>query len=537
MFTLRWRRNWKFVAVYVAGLLALVGLFGSARVTALTSSERSSRSSVDDADNIEGTVDLWDPDVVHEIEIRFDKADYDRMLATFRSEGSKTYIEADMTIDGTKLDSVGLRFKGNSTLFSLGGRRNLPAGGGLPGGQQVPVPGGQQLPGGQQVPGGQQLPVPGGQQVPGGPGASIVRPQPGGQLPGPPPAGGFGGQGGQGGPPQGGPAQGGPAQGGQIIGGGNAVTVTADQPEKLPWLIQFDEFVKNRRYQGQKEIAVRPLAGVTPNTALNEVLSLQLIGLAGAPSERSAYSSFTVNDSEPVLRLVVEQPGDEFAVDRFETEGVLYKSLSTGRFQYLGEDPLAYENAFRQITQKKQHDLAPLIKLLKWVGEASDAEFDADLDDHVDVTALARYLALHNLLLDFDDMGGPGQNSYLWFDLDTEKFTVVSWDVNLSLSGNVSQGPLESGIGGTRGPAGIGGNALKNRFLASTKFQQVYLQEYREIYDELLVEGRALEALSKVEKLLTDKATALVDRATITSEVARMRQTLTGRTEGLKGKL
>ena len=39
MFSLRWRRNWKLVAVYVAGLLALVGLFGSARVTAFTSSE------------------------------------------------------------------------------------------------------------------------------------------------------------------------------------------------------------------------------------------------------------------------------------------------------------------------------------------------------------------------------------------------------------------------------------------------------------------------------------------------------------------
>src|SRR5262245_5913172 len=120
MFTLRWRRNWKFVAVYVAGLVALVGLFGSARVTALTSSERTARSLVDDADNIEGKVDLWDSSVVHKIEITFDKADYDRMLATFRSEGSKTYIEADMTIDGTKLDSVGVRLKGNSTLSSLG---------------------------------------------------------------------------------------------------------------------------------------------------------------------------------------------------------------------------------------------------------------------------------------------------------------------------------------------------------------------------------------------------------------------------------
>ena len=491
MFSVRWRRNWKLVAVYVAGLAALVGLFGSARVTAVTSSERAAKDQPNDKKNIIGKVDLWDFDELHTIEVRYDAADYDRMIATFRADGSKTYIEADVTIDGTTIESVGLRLKGNSTLFALGGRRG---GAGIqPGGQ-----GGQMI-----VPPGASVPALGGPRTQGGAA--------------PPP--------------------------GVITGGGldgsAGTTASAEQPEKLPWLIQFDEFVKNQRYQGQKEIAVRPSAGTTPSTALNEVLSLQLIGLAGEPSERSAYSSFTINGSTPTLRLVVEQPGDEFAGDNFDHDGVLYKSLSTGRFQYLGEDPLLYANAYRQITQKNEQDLAPLIGLLKWVTDATDAEFDADLDKHVDVTSLARYVALHNLLLDFDDMGGPGQNSYLWYDLDTERFTVISWDVNLSLQGNASQGPLDAGIGGGRGgPGGPGGmNPLKTRFLASAKFQQIYLQEYRKIYDDLLVGGRALSALDDIEKFLTANATSLLANATITADVQRMRQTLTSRTEALKGKL
>ncbi|MEO5841785.1 MAG: CotH kinase family protein [Acidimicrobiales bacterium] len=505
------------MAVYVAGLVALVGLFGSARVVAVTSSDRTANEQPNDKNNINGTVDLWDADVLHTIEVRFDSADYTRMLAAFRADGSKTYIEADITIDGTKIESVGLRLKGNSTLRSL-----LGGGGGIGG---APVGGGQ-LGGGQL--GGGQVPPGGGQARP--PGASIPQQQ-----------------------QQGGAVPGGP------IGGGTTTTVSTDQPEKLPWLIQFDEFVKNRRYQGQKEIAVRPSAGVTPTTALNEVLSLQLIAMAGEPSERSAYSSFAVNGTKPTLRLVLEQPGDEFAGDNFDDEGVLYKSLSTGRFQYLGEDPLAYSNAYRQITQKNEHDLAPVIKLLKWVTDASDAEFEADLDKHVDVASLARYVALHNLLLDFDDMSGPGQNSYLWYNLETKLFTIISWDVNLSLSGTLTQGPLDAGgfggagarIGGTAVPGGgaippggggaipggLGGNLLKTRFLASAKFQQVYLQEYRKIYDDLMVGGRALTALANVEKFLTSKATSLIDTATITADAQRLRQTLTGRTEGLKGKL
>jgi spore coat protein CotH len=86
-------------------------------------------------------------------------------------------------------------------------------------------------------------------------------------------------------------------------------------------------------------------------------------------------------------------------------------------------------------------------------------------------------------------------------------------------------------------PAGLGGNPLKTRFLASAKFQQIYLQEYRQIYDDLFVGGRALGALASVEKFLTTKTTSLVNSATITAEVQLMRQTLTGRTEGLKGKI
>jgi spore coat protein CotH len=95
----------------------------------------------------------------------------------------------------------------------------------------------------------------------------------------------------------------------------------------------------------------------------------------------------------------------------------------------------------------------------------------------------------------------------------------------------------QGGGGGGAIPGGLGGNLLKTRFLASKQFQQIYLLEYRKIYDDLFVGGRALGALASVEKFLTTKATSLIDAATISADVQRMRQTLTGRTEGLKGKI
>ncbi|WP_223884105.1 VTC domain-containing protein [Micromonospora craniellae] len=83
----------------------------------------------------------------------------------------------------------------------------------------------------------------------------------------------------------------------------------------------------------------------------------------------------------------------------------------------------------------------------------SDTEFDEQLADRVDVESFARYVAWQNLLLNFDDMSGPGRNYYLWYDLTSKKFTVVGWDYNLTFSGDAGQGPHEQGRlgGGFRG--------------------------------------------------------------------------------------
>ena len=389
-----WRRNWKFVSGYAALVLLLVGLFGGTRVTAIATGGRESTAALmAGVDNVSGRVDLFDDTKLHTIELSFDPVDYERMLSTFRTSSTKDFIEADLRIDGTLLESVGLRLKGNSTLFALRGGRGAPAGG--PGGA---VPGGA---------------VPGGGPV--GPGGVVTGG--GAAIPG----------------------------GGAVLGGGlGGATANTSEPEKLPWLIQFDEFVSGRRYQGQKEISIRPIAGSTPATALNEALALKLVGLAGEPTERSSYSSFAINGSAPSLRLVVEQPGDEFAADNFDDPGVLYKTLSTGAFVYRGEDPLAYTDSYRQITGKNDHDLQPMINLLRWVSESSDAEFAENLARYVDIESFARYVALQNLLLNFDDIAGPGQNGYWWYNLETKRFSVVSWDMNFALSGNVNQGPFET---------------------------------------------------------------------------------------------
>jgi spore coat protein CotH len=136
------------------------------------------------------------------------------------------------------------------------------------------------------------------------------------------------------------------AAGGQMGGGFGRTSLKAEEPETLPWLIRFDEFVDGRRYQGHREIAVR-VGGMGGGSAgLNEALSLSLLASAGEAVQQYSYAGFTVNDRPTTARLIVEHPDQNFTDQ--------------------GDDPTNYQDDFDQITMKGSQDLQPVIDLVQW---------------------------------------------------------------------------------------------------------------------------------------------------------------------------
>jgi spore coat protein CotH len=517
----RIRHYWKLLVLCGAFLVTCAVVFSTVRVAPLVSSA-SDRSGDDVTQNINGTVDIFDATVAHDITLTFRDADYQRMLDDYWDGNEKEYVEADLVVDGTMISSVGIRLKGNSTLGSLT-RNGQSRPGGIGGGRNR---------GGQNPQGGNQGGFPGGQPPAGLPGADGAAPV------------------------------------GNPRGGATRAGLKAEEPENLPWLIRIDEFVDGRRYQGHREFAVRVggIGGMGGGaTVVNEALSLSVLAAAGQTAQRYAYSSFTVNDRPTTARLIVEHPDEGFA-DTLGDSGVLYKSLASGQFTDQGDDPTDYTDDFDQITMKGSQDLQPVINLIRWATTSSDTDFDKQLADHVDVQAFARYLAAQNLLLNFDDMSGPGRNYYLWYDLKTKKFTVVGWDYNLTFAGNATQGPHDSGGMGGRfrggqqpqdqqpqgfeppagmqppggqqpggGPGGgfggMGGNKLKERFLASAAFKPVYEEAYRELYDKIYANGTAAAAVDRLAGLLP--TVDGYNEQSTTNEINQLRTTIKQRTEHL----
>lgn len=312
-------------------------------------------------------------------------------------------------------------------------------------------------------------------------------------------------------------------------------SVSFDDPSTLPLVISFDHFVGGRGYQGRTELAVRPVMGAHGAT-LNEAVALQLIAESGQASQRFTWVRFRMNGAPARTRLVIENPDQNYAVSLGRGTGALFKSKATNAFAYKGEDATQYAEDFSQLSAKGSLDLAPVIGLLRFVDRSTDAEFDANIASWIDVDSFALYVATHDLLGNFDDMSGPGRNFLLWYDAGDRRFTVITWDMNLALSGmgarpgapggpprefrgpapgamaldggappGLRAPPGGGGSGGGGGPGGGGpggggpghamrmGNTLKSRFVKSAAMAPLRAEARERLSAMWFTSGRAAQ--------------------------------------------
>src|SRR5699024_630729 len=128
----RLRRHWVLPAALVTFVAVAALVFGGVRITPIIAGDEAVRAAGITHD-IEGTQDLFDDSVRHEVGVSIPDSEYSRMVEAYVDNGAKKWVSATVTIDGTRIENVGVRLKGNSTLMSLRGGGGFP-GPGVPGG-------------------------------------------------------------------------------------------------------------------------------------------------------------------------------------------------------------------------------------------------------------------------------------------------------------------------------------------------------------------------------------------------------------------
>ena len=341
-----------------------------------------------------------------------------------------------------------------------------------------------------------------------------------------------------------------------------------DDPATLPWILRLDTFVDDQTWDGWSELVIR---GNSSATSLNEAVALGLLEATGLAAQAAIASAVSFNGGEAQLRLVVQNPDEQWTAEELGAGTLLYKAESTGSWDDVGDDPADYAVSFDQ--EAGADDLTPIVELMDFLNNADDATFAAELADHLDIEAFATYLAFQDLVGNTDDIDGPGNNSYLAIDPDTGVATVVNWDLNLAFGGAPGGGmggpgmgggamgdraelpegftppegrelpegftPPEGGMGelpdGMEPPAGMGmggaggpgqGNILADRFRADATFAAMIEDAADRLQTELVDSGLAAELLEQWTTTLTDGAGDLVSAESVQTEAAAIASAL-----------
>lgn len=175
--------------------------------------------------------------------------------------------------------------------------------------------------------------------------------------------------------------------------------------------------------------------------------------------------------------------------------------------------------------------------------------------------AFATYLAFQSLIDNFDDIDGPGNNSYLWWAQPSDQMTVVAWDHNLAFGltpggggkgapgqqsgtsgqpGGAAPTDLPSGAptpgaqgtppdrsdqGGEAGQRGPGGksNVLVTRFNNLAGGTEATAAAKKTLTERLIDSGTGKQVLQSWVTLLTDQAGSLIaaDTSTEAAQISK----------------
>ncbi|QOC26646.1 MULTISPECIES: CotH kinase family protein [Microbacterium] len=312
--------------------------------------------------------------------------------------------------------------------------------------------------------------------------------------------------------------------------------ITSDSDAStLPWRIRLDKYVDGQNASGVTDFTIRANSS---STSMNEAVALDALSAAGLASEKSAATRFSVNGGTEVLRLSVQALNDSWVDENFPDAGadsVLYKANADGNWDWAGADG-DYSASFD--IEAGAEDYAPLVTLLDLVNNGTADEIAEKLPTLLDVDSFATYLALEEAIDNFDDISGPGNNAYLFWDSSTQRFTVVAWDHNLAFGvqnvGGGGQGggaapgggraPGGQADGGAAGGGGVRGGASDNplvtAFEANSTWAQLIAEKKTQLQQTLVANGTLSTSVDAWTALLTAQAGDLVDASTVQSDAA-----------------
>jgi spore coat protein CotH len=203
--------------------------------------------------------------------------------------------------------------------------------------------------------------------------------------------------------------------------------------------LDFNKYVKGRRFQGQKSIAVKNL--VQDDSMMRDYLAMTVFEAMGIAAPRYSFTRVTVNGQYVGLYNIVECIEEPFLAARFgNNDGTLYNYQygvdSYWDFSDRGIDPDEYIPEPFEPETDGPVDAAPLVDFVLTANYEPDETLLAEISKYLDVDRFLTYVAIENALAEHDGfVGDQGMNNFFLYQLaNSQRFVLIPWDKNTALT-------------------------------------------------------------------------------------------------------
>ena len=206
---------------------------------------------------------------------------------------------------------------------------------------------------------------------------------------------------------------------------------------------------------------------------------------------------------------------------------------------YTDDDPDSYSNIFNNAkTKLSKKDKTRLIESLKKLNEKED------LDSVVNQDEVITYLAVHNFLCNDDSYTGMMVHNYYLYE-ESGKLTIIPWDYNLGFGGFAASADATSTVNSPIDNPVSNGTTESRPLIAWIFSDEESLEAYHETYDRFISEyvesGWLEEEISRVQEMISsyveNDPTAFYSTEEFEKAVSTLKTFCAKRGESIRGQL
>ena len=196
--------------------------------------------------------------------------------------------------------------------------------------------------------------------------------------------------------------------------------------DRFSFTLKLDKYKKSQSYHGLSKLLLNN--NVWDATQMKDAIVYDMCHFIGLPAPLTNYACITLNWKLFGYYLLVEPVDKNFCQRNWpDEESNIYKPYHN--LAYTGEYMKGYANIadFAKVNGNKA-SMRRVIAALRSVDEGKDIE------DHVDVESVMKYMALQTIVVNFDCMTGHNTQNYYLREADG-KISLIPWDYNLAWGG------------------------------------------------------------------------------------------------------